>query len=251
MTAPSLAEFVRQGDPERFAATMIAPPELREKLWPVYALNLELARAPWAAQNPMLGEMRLQWWADQLGGLATADRPADPALVALQPLMAQRDGLLAPLQKIAETRRADCWAEPFANLDAFLAYLDGTAGAVMRAAQAALDAGSEDLSVFARAQGLSAFLRAVPVLQARGRAPLSQIALSDIADLAAQTRAQLKGAPVPRLPALAVVYPCCGAGRVLAKAARAPELIEAGGLAPSEFQRRAGLLWMGLSGRIG
>ena len=44
MTLNACAELVRQGDPDRFLATMAAPPEARAKLFPLYAFNLEVAR---------------------------------------------------------------------------------------------------------------------------------------------------------------------------------------------------------------
>ncbi|KAB2881303.1 MAG: phytoene synthase, partial [Albidovulum sp.] len=70
MSIEACARLVEEGDPERFAATMAAAPEARLRLWPLYAVNLEIARAPWAAREPMLAEMRLQWWIDTLRELA-------------------------------------------------------------------------------------------------------------------------------------------------------------------------------------
>ncbi|PKP73045.1 MAG: phytoene synthase, partial [Alphaproteobacteria bacterium HGW-Alphaproteobacteria-6] len=49
MSLAACAEMVRAGDPDRFAATMAAAPAIRDRLWPLYAANLEIARAPWAA----------------------------------------------------------------------------------------------------------------------------------------------------------------------------------------------------------
>ena len=49
---------------------MAAPVAAREKLFPIYAFNVEVARAPWVASEPMIGEMRLQWWRDALEEIA-------------------------------------------------------------------------------------------------------------------------------------------------------------------------------------
>ena len=38
--------------------------------FPLYAFNLEVARAPWVTQEPLIAEMRLQWWADALDEIA-------------------------------------------------------------------------------------------------------------------------------------------------------------------------------------
>ena len=61
------ADLVRRGDPDRFRAVMAAPVAARERLFPVYAFNLEVSRAPWVTEEPMVAEMRLQWWRDALG----------------------------------------------------------------------------------------------------------------------------------------------------------------------------------------
>jgi phytoene/squalene synthetase len=44
------AQLVERGDPDRFRAVMAAPPEARRVLFPIYAANVEIARAPWVSQ---------------------------------------------------------------------------------------------------------------------------------------------------------------------------------------------------------
>ena len=60
MSLQACAELVERGDPDRFLATMAAPVALRATLFPLYAFNVEIARAPWVTQEPMIAEMRLQ-----------------------------------------------------------------------------------------------------------------------------------------------------------------------------------------------
>ena len=64
MTVAACAELVQRGDPDRFLAVMAAPVGVRAQLLPLYAFNLEVARAPWVTQEPLIAEMRLQWWRD-------------------------------------------------------------------------------------------------------------------------------------------------------------------------------------------
>ena len=70
MSVADCARLGEEGDPDRFAATMAAAAAVRGLLWPLYALTLEIVRAPWAAREPVLAEMRLQWWIDTLRALA-------------------------------------------------------------------------------------------------------------------------------------------------------------------------------------
>jgi len=60
------AKLVERGDPLRFRTVMAAPLHARRVLFPLYAFNVEVSRAPWVTQEPMIAEMRLQWWRDAL-----------------------------------------------------------------------------------------------------------------------------------------------------------------------------------------
>ncbi len=70
MSIAACAALVERGDPDRFMAVMAAPVPARARLFPLYAFNLEVARAPWVTQEPMIAEMRLQWWRDTVEALA-------------------------------------------------------------------------------------------------------------------------------------------------------------------------------------
>ena len=61
MTVQACAEIVHAGDPDRFASAMTAPVADREVLFPLYAFNLEIAKAPWMTQEPIIAQMRLQF----------------------------------------------------------------------------------------------------------------------------------------------------------------------------------------------
>ena len=64
MSIQACADLVARGDPDRFRAAMAAPVPARQVLFPIYAFAVEVSRAPWVTQEPMIAEMRLQWWRD-------------------------------------------------------------------------------------------------------------------------------------------------------------------------------------------
>ncbi len=239
------AARVEAGDPDRFAAVMASPAELRARLWPLYAANLEIARAPWASAEPMVAEMRLQWWVDALEDLAATGRvPAHEIGPALADLRDQA-GLLAA---VAEARRWDCWREPFDDRAAFEAYLDQTAGNLYWAAARALGAAPGDeraVRDHGFAAGLAAWLSAVPALEAQGRKPLHDGRPEAVADLARAGLARMQATNLSGAAALALL-PGWQARATLNRAARDPARVAQGALAGSEFGRRASLLWRAL-----
>ncbi|MCB2125315.1 MAG: squalene/phytoene synthase family protein [Rhodobacteraceae bacterium] len=258
MSIEVCARLVEEGDPDRFDATMAAPAEARLRLWPLYAVNLEIARAPWAAREPMLAEMRLQWWIDTIRDLgAGRERRGHPVIEALAPMLAADSNLAELLCGLAEARRWDCLSEPFEDRAHFDAYLDATAGNLMWGAACALGAPQGAEAVvrdLAWGAGLAQWLRAAPELEARGRLPLVDGRPEAIGALAAEGRARIARGrrvrtivPAPARPAL---WSAAGADAVLRRAAARATLVAAGGLAPSEFARRGRLLWVALTGRF-
>jgi phytoene/squalene synthetase len=257
MSLAPLYETLRRGDPDRFLALMAAPPAVRPRLLPLYAFNLEIARAPWASAEPMIAEMRLQWWRDVLDEIGQG-RPARAHEVARPLAEVLRAAAIPPalLDGAVAARRRDLDPAPFADAAALESYLDATGGSLMWAAALALEApaGAEAaVRGMARAGALAAWLRAVPALEARGRRPLPDGRPEAVARLAraglgwiAAARAARGAVPRRVAPAL---LPAWQAGPVLARAAAEPGRVAAGALGLSEAGARARLVWQAASGR--
>lgn len=257
MSVDACAALVEQGDPDRFAATMAAPVALRGRLWPLYAFNLELAKAAWASAEPMIAEMRLQWWRDGLAEAAAGARVRDHDVMGPLALVVRDHDLpVALLGGMIEARRWDLGREGFGDAAGLLAHLDATAGSLMVLASRVLGAGEKSEPVvrrFAFGVGLANWLLAVPVLVARGRQPLPDPSEAGIAALAGQGLAALAEARgrrgvVPRqaAPALLAGWQ---AGGLLAQVVAEPGRVLAGTVGQSEFVRRGGLAWRGMTGR--
>ena len=54
MSLDACADLVNRGDPDRFRSAMLAPMPIRGDLLALYAFNLEVARAPWVTNEPMI-----------------------------------------------------------------------------------------------------------------------------------------------------------------------------------------------------
>ncbi|MGB3177059.1 MAG: squalene/phytoene synthase family protein [Albidovulum sp.] len=255
MSLTVCARMIEDADPDRFAATMAAPPDTRTGLWPLYALNLEVARAAYASDEPMIAEMRLQWWVDQIGWLAEGKAPQGEVAAALQPLVRAYPSICAPLITLIEARRWDCWRDPFADRAALETYLDATAGGLVWAAALTLDAPDTSepaLRDFAFGAGLANWFDAVPALQARGRQPLPDTGLKAIAELAGmglrridQARAARHLVPASIRP---VLWPGWSARGRLNAAQRVPERVADGRLPDQPHRRGAALMLRAISG---
>src|SRR3954447_14801823 len=54
--------IVRRHDRDRYQTALFAPSDRREALFALYAFNYEVARVRETVTQPMLGQIRLQWW---------------------------------------------------------------------------------------------------------------------------------------------------------------------------------------------
>ncbi|UPT61342.1 MAG: squalene/phytoene synthase family protein [Hyphomonadaceae bacterium JAD_PAG50586_4] len=163
--------LVRRVDEDRWLATRFAPAEVRAKLIALYAAYYEIAHTTEAVREAALGDIRLEWWRRGVEEIAEGKPPrAHPVLAALKETGVSLD----VLPQIIATRARDLDAAPFATWAALDAYLDGTAGALMRGAievcaPGAVEAAQAFVQSGARAWGYTGLLRAAPYWQARGR----------------------------------------------------------------------------------
>lgn len=253
MSLDACAALVQRGDPDRFAAVMATPLAARARLWPIYAFNLEVARAPWVTEQPLIAEMRLQFWRDMLEAkVPRAHEVAGP----LHDLLGQVPALAPLLDRVIEARRHDITREAFASDTAFDAYIEETSATLLWAAALALGAAPQAETAFRAlgwASGLANYLRAVPALTARGLQPLVNPDPKAIRILAAEGLNHLtiarrqRGSFGMAAPAALAGW---AAGPLLAQAHDNPTRIAEGTLALSEFTRRGRLVWMALTGRF-
>lgn len=247
------AELVHKGDPDRFQAVMAAPVDARELLFALYAFNVEMSRAPWASEESMIAEMRLQWWRDIGTELATGHSVrrhfvATPLSRLLRPELAQC------IDAMAEARRWDIYRDPFEDETEFDAYIDATSGGLMWMAAASLgDADEAVVRDFGYGVGVANWLMAIPDLLEKKRVPLLDGTDKGVRALADNALNRLLNARANsgRVSPQSGVALLTGwqAETVLRQAIRSPERVAQGALGQSEFRRRMGLIWRAAFGR--
>lgn len=251
MTLAACAAMVARGDPDRFLAVMAAPVTVRARLLPLYAFNLEVARAPWVTDEALIAEMRLQWWRDVVENAASGAARAHEVAGPLHDLIRDSRLPLAVLDRLIAARRWDVYREAHASIATLEAYLEDTGAGLMWLAARALGAPPEaetPVRAYGWAAAAASYLRAVPALQASGRVPLPEgMGQGDLARLGvarlAVARAGRRAVPDLVAPALLAGWQ---AGPILHQV-----LASRGTGSPglSEFSRRGRLLWQAFSGR--
>jgi phytoene synthase len=173
-----LAKSLRDGDYDRFLTVLFAPPDKREAIFALLAFNLETARVRDAVREPMLGQIRLQWWREALAEVVAGQPRRHDVLEGLTGAGVP----VALLEEILDAREAELAPEPPGTLAEFKAYASGTSGAVSEA-MAALLGGDARTRTAARgigtAFGMVGLLRATRFLASRGRVLLPSHTLDE------------------------------------------------------------------------
>lgn len=88
----------RAGEPDRYVAALLAPRRVRADLVALAAFLSEASRAAAVASEPMIGEIRLQWWRDAItAGGPTGSPVADAMLRTISERALPRDLVLSIL----------------------------------------------------------------------------------------------------------------------------------------------------------
>lgn len=244
MSLQACADMVAKSDPHRFRATMAAPIPARRVLFPIYAFAIEVARAPYVTQEPLIAEMRLQWWRDALDeikaqGTVRRHEVVTPMAEVVTPEAARL------LDDVVAARRGDIDRTPMADPDIFKHYLENTGASLAWAAALCLGAtASAEIAIRsrARATALARYFEAVPALLAQGRQPMTPDDADALKDLAQQGLAWAQTPLPPKHLANAVLLEGWATQARLSHVARTPASVRSGGLDPSPW-RQSWLLW--------
>lgn len=163
------ARELKRLDPDRWLTCLFAPDDRRAGLFALYAFNTEIARARESVSQPMIGQIRLQWWREAWEGIV-ADTPRQhPVVLALHRHC--RDLDQAQVHALIDAREYDMEDQSPSDMTALLKYAEATSAPLMRLAAQHLDARVDNDQVHAAgtAYALTGILRATPHLAAHGR----------------------------------------------------------------------------------
>jgi phytoene synthase len=182
-------ELVRLRDHDRYLTLLMTPDDARRTLIPLYAFQTEIARIRETVSEPMLGQIRLQWWRDTIDQLFDGPQPRGHEVVEAlaAPISAglyEREGL----HGLIDGREQDLDDGMFVDLPDLLSYLHSTSMLLMVVAGRALlkqkhgrsfePEEAETVQLLGEGYGLTGTLRSIGPMAAQGRVMLPESLLA-------------------------------------------------------------------------
>ena len=159
--------LVREGDPDRYWASLYAPADRRPHLHALYAFNFEVARVREAVREALVGEIRLQWWRDALQGEARGDVRSNPVAAALDDTIVKFRLPRQAIVDLIDARVFDLYDDPMPSLNDLEGYCGETSSSLIRLSSMVLASGRDPGSADAAGHGgvayaITGLLRAFP-----------------------------------------------------------------------------------------
>jgi NADH dehydrogenase [ubiquinone] 1 alpha subcomplex assembly factor 6 len=164
---------------------LFAPSELREPLFALYAFNYEIARVRETVSQPILGQIRLQWWREAIaaafdGGLVRHHAVVEALTAAIRAHALTR----AHFDRLIDAREEDLQEAPPATFSALESYAESTSARLVYLALESLGVRDPEVGKagfhIGVAYALAGLLRAMPLHARAGRLVIP-------ADIAART----------------------------------------------------------------
>jgi phytoene synthase len=169
-----VAALVRRYDRDRFQTALFAPAARREALFALYAFNYEIARVRESVTQPVLGQIRLEWWRENIaaayeGGPVSHHFVVEPLTAAIRELAPTR----VHFDRLIDARETDLEDGPPVSLASLEDYADATSARLVYLALEILGVRDAAASEAGRHVGiafaLSGLLHAMPFQARAGR----------------------------------------------------------------------------------
>jgi phytoene synthase len=162
-----LARLVRRHDHDRFLTTLFAPEAWRHDLLAIYAFNYEIAKTREVVSEPVLGQIRLQWWRETVDAIyAGAPVRQHEAAAPLAAAIRGRGLSRTHVDALIAARELDLGGEAPESLAALEAYAEASSARLVWLALEVLGERGEAAIAAGRAvglaYGLAGLLRALP-----------------------------------------------------------------------------------------
>lgn len=124
--------LLREGDRDRYLCALLTPKSQRGAITALYAFNMEIARIRDIVTEPMMGEVRLQWWNDVIANPSDGAASGHPVAMALLKAIEDYDLPRETLINMIEARQFDLYDDPMPDRNTFEGYAGETASALIQ-----------------------------------------------------------------------------------------------------------------------
>ena len=125
-----LADVIRAaakaGEPDRFLAALLAPREARDDLVALAAFLAEIGKIGEQVSDPMLGEIRIQWWRDALLSRQEGTLSGNPVADAFAGVVQRRALSQSALSDLIDAHTHALYPSPPPTVEALFLELDFT-----------------------------------------------------------------------------------------------------------------------------
>lgn len=170
-----VGQYLKTHDSDRFTLCLLAPEDRREALFALFAFNIEVAKTREVVSEPMLGQMRLQWWRDVVETIyAGGEPPRHDIAPALGGAVREYGVARIYLERLIDGRERDLTDDRPGSLAALESYARETAEPLFQAGLDILgisedDTAREAMNDIATSYAIIGLIRAIP-FHARMRA---------------------------------------------------------------------------------
>lgn len=206
MLSDTLIDNLKVVDPDRYRSALFADTSGRQKLLTLYAFHAELAKVPELVSEPMLGEIRYQWWRDCIAEIYEGSRVrAHEVSTPLAALLRENEMPRFWVDRLIDGRARDLDPQPFKDVHEAQRYSQQTSGTLMQMAVHLLGGEAGDAVLRAgEAWGLTGIARSWRYYT---NGMLSQIEFSEVCEAAHQAHKaacrEIKALPPQAFPAAA------------------------------------------------
>lgn len=174
---------LKQADPDRVRAAYFAEEEARHRLMLLYAFHMELAKVPELVSEPMIGQIRYQWWREAIAEIYETDSVRKHEITTpLRRLLLDFEVPRFWVDQLIDGRERDIDPRPFETLSEAQNYCANTSGVLMKIAVKLFNTDPKDpIGHAGTAWGLTGLARAYPYYH---QSMLKDVSFESICDAA-------------------------------------------------------------------
>ena len=158
---PVTRDALKKADPDRYRAALMSAPQGRADLLILYAFHHELSKVPDVTSEPMLGQIRYEWWREAIDEIYSGREVRRHEIsTPLAEMLLRTQVPRFWIDRLIDGRARDLDPQPFADMNDAREYARQTSGQLMQIAVKVLaGAPDEAVTLAGEAWGLTGLAR--------------------------------------------------------------------------------------------